>query len=98
MLFLKGYLFSRTQDEYKDLGVSYLQPGEVWNGKTIKEVVRLSKLTAASMYFFSIRSFLFWKFTSSKSDFSFTVSEDYLVVNNAPDIQYGLQYTRRFGW
>lgn len=96
--FLKGYRFSRTQDEYKDLGVSYLQPGEVWNGTTIKEVVRLSKLTAASMYFFSIRSFLFWKFTGSKSDFSFTVSEDYLVVNNAPDIQYGLQYTRRFGW
>lgn len=96
--FLKGYIFVDTQDKYKNLGVSYLKSGEKWNGKTITEPVRLSKLTAASMYFFSIESFFFWNFKGKKSDFMFTMAEDYLVVNNAPDIQFGLQYTRRFGW
>lgn len=96
--FLKGYIFVDTQDKYKNLGVSYLKSGEKWNGKTITEPVRLSKLTAASMYFFSIESFIFWNFKGKKSEFMFTMAEDYLVVNNAPDIQFGLQYTRRFGW
>jgi hypothetical protein len=50
------------------------------------------------MYFFSIESFIFWNFKGKKSEFMFTMAEDYLVVNNAPDIQFGLQYTRRFGW
>ncbi len=95
--FLKGYIFCDTQDEYKKLGVSYLKAGDVWDGTVVKEPVRLSKLTAASMYFFSIESFIFWNFKGKKSDFMFTVGEDYLVVNNAPDIQFGFQYTRRFG-
>lgn len=96
--FLKGYIFVDTQDKYKNLGVSYLKSGDKWNGKTITEPVRLSKLTAASMYFFSIESFIFWNFKGKKSEFMFTMAEDYLVVNNAPDIQFGIQYTRRLGW
>ena len=96
--FLKGYIFCDTQDKYKDLGVAYLKAGDNWNGTVVDEPVRLSKLTSASMYFFSIESFIFWNFKGKKSDFMFTIAEDYLVVNNAPDIQLGLQYTRRFGW
>jgi len=96
--FLKGYIFSNSQDEFQDLGVSYLQSGDIWEGAVLKGVVPLSKLTAASMYFFSIKSYLFLGFKVIKSDLMFTAGEDYLVVNNAPDIQFGVQYTRRFGW
>jgi len=96
--FLKGYIFSDTQDEYKNLGVSYLDSGDQWNGTVIKEPVRLSKLTAASMYFFSIKSYPFLSFKWGESDLTITAGEDYLVVNNAPDIQFGLQYIRKFGW
>lgn len=95
--FLKGYIFCDTQDEYKTLGVSYLKAGDIWDGVVVKEPIRLSKLTAASMYFFSVKSYIFLGFKGKKSDFMLTVGEDYLVVNNAPDIQYGFQLTRRLG-
>lgn len=95
--FLKGYIFSHTQDQYKDLGVRYLQKGDMWEGMAVNEPFRLSKLTAASMYFFSIESFIFIEFRGPKSNFAFHVGEDHLVVNNAPDIQYSFQYTRKFG-
>ena len=96
--FLKGYIFCDTQDKYRDLGVSYLKEGDYWNGKVITQPVRLSKLTAASMYFFSIKSYLVIGCKGKKYDFTFTAGEDYLVVNNAPDIQYGFQLSRRIGW
>mgnify|MGYP001497773198 CR=1 FL=1 len=95
--FLKGYIFSRTQDKYDKLGVSFLQPGDVWEGYTLKESVIPSKFTAASMYFFSVKSYIFMGFKAAKGDFSFNVGEDYFSVNNAPDIQYGFRYTRTFG-
>ncbi len=95
--FLDGYIFSHSQDEYDDLGVAFLQPGEVWEGFEVKEQFKHAKLTAASMYFFSIKSYIFMGFKAAKGDFSFNVGEDYFSVNNAPDIQYGFQYTRTFG-
>lgn len=95
--FLKGYIFSHNQDKYDDLGVYFLQPGNVWEGYEIKEVFRHAKLTAASMYFFSVKSYVFMGFKAAKGDFSFNVGEDYFSVNNAPDIQYGFRYTRSFG-
>ena len=95
--FLSGYIFSRSQDKYNELGVLFLQPGEMWEGFEVKELFKHSKLTAASMYFFSIKSYIFVGFKGRKADFSFNVGEDYFSVNNAPDIQYGIRYTRTFG-
>jgi hypothetical protein len=95
--FLNGYIFSHSQDKYDDLGVAFLQPGEVWEGFEVKEQFKHAKLTAASMYFFSVKSYIFMGFKAAKGDFSFNVGEDYFSVNNAPDIQYGLRYTRIFG-
>ena len=95
--FLKGYIFSRSQDAYDDLGVYFLQDGDTWEGIKIKEVFKHAKLTAASMYFFSVKSYIFMGFKAAKGDFSFNVGEDYFSVNNAPDIQYGIRYTRTFG-
>ncbi|HCR89934.1 MAG TPA: hypothetical protein DIW50_05645 [Prolixibacteraceae bacterium] len=95
--FLDGYIFSHSQDKYDDLGVAFLQPGEVWEGFEVKEQFKHAKLTAASMYFFSVKSYIFMGFKAAKGDFSFNVGEDYFSVNNAPDIQYGFQYTRTFG-
>lgn len=96
--FLKGYIFCDTQDKYQELGVAYLKAGEIWDGKVVPQPVRLSKLTAASMYFFSIKSYLVIGLKGEKYDFMFTAGEDYLVVNNAPDIQWGFQLARRIGW
>lgn len=96
--FLKGYIFCDTQDQYENLGVAYLKAGDMWDGKVVPQPVRLSKLTAASMYFFSIKSYLVIGCKGKKYDFMFTAGEDYLVVNNAPDIQYGFQLARRIGW
>ena len=94
--YLQGYFFSRTQDEFKDLGVIYLKHGDVWEGFVV-DIVPLSKLSAASMYFFSIKSFLYVSYHWGKSKLVITGAEDYPVINNAPDIQLGFQYTRSFG-
>lgn len=95
--FLKGYKFSRNQDQYTDLGVYYLQPGEQWEGFEVNEHFRHGKLTAASMYFFSVKSYIFMGFKAARGEFSFNVGEDYFSINNAPDIQYGFRYTRAIG-
>jgi len=94
--YMKGSVFNRTQDEFRDLGVSYMQHGDLWEGQVVK-VVPLSKLTAASMYFFSVKSYLYFGFKWNKSDLMLTAAEDYPVINNAPDIQLGIQYARRLG-
>ena len=94
--YMQGYIFNRTQDAFHDLGVLYMKPGDIWEGKAVK-VVPLSKLTAASMYFFSVKSYLYIGYKWHKSDLFLTAAEDYPVINNAPDIQLGIQYTRRFG-
>jgi len=96
--FLKGYIFCDKQDKYQNLGVAYLKAGDIWDGKVVPQPVRLSKLTAASMYFFSIKSYLVIGCKGKKYNFMFTAGEDYLVVNNAPDIQWGVQLSRRIGW
>ena len=94
--YLQGYIFSRTQDEYHDLGVIYMKAGDIWEGYEMN-IVPLSKLSAASMYFFSVKTYLYVGYKWRKSNFLITAGEDYPVINNAPDVQLGVQYTRRFG-
>jgi hypothetical protein len=96
--FLKGNIYNDTQDNYRDLGIAYLKSGEVWDGAVISKTPRLSKLTAASMYYFSLKPYFFWGLKSKKSAIYFTICEDYPLVNNAPDIQYGIQFTRNLNW
>jgi len=96
--FLKGNIFNNSQDNYRDLGISYLKSGETWDGAVITKTPRLSKLTAASMYYLSLKPYFYWGVKSKRSEFYLTICEDYPVVNNAPDIQYGFQFTRRMGW
>ncbi|GLB53467.1 hypothetical protein NBRC110019_25080 [Neptunitalea chrysea] len=92
--YLKGSIFSTSQDEYQDLGVSYLRAGDVWEGEEItSSYFPLTKLTPASMYFFSIKTYILLGTRTKNGDFTFTLGEDILSVNNAPDIQYGVSYT-----
>ncbi len=95
--FLKGYIFSHPQDKNDDLGVYFLQPGDVWEGFEVKEEFWQPRFTVASMYSYSLKSYIFMGFKAAKGDFSFNVGEDYCSANNAPDIQYGFRYTRTFG-
>lgn len=92
--FLKGNIYNDTQDNYRDLGIAYLKNGQVWDGTVVSKTPRLSKLTAASMYYFSLKPYFFWGVKGKKSAMYFTICEDYPLVNNAPDIQYGIQFTR----
>lgn len=92
--YLKGYIFSRSQDKYQDLGVSFLKAGDTWEGEEVKKTFDLPKLTPASMYFFSVKTYLIFGRKTGKEDFTFTIGEDVLSVNNAPDIQFGFNYTR----
>lgn len=95
--FLKGNVFNITQDNYRDLGVSFLKPGDSWEGTAVTKTPRLSKLTAASMYYFSLKPYFFWGLKGKHSDLIFTICEDYPLVNNAPDVQFGFQLTRKLG-
>jgi hypothetical protein len=90
--FLEGSIYSTSQDEYENLGVRYLSAGDTWEGVTIEEPFNHSKLTPASMYFFSIATYLVIGRKTPKGDFSVTIGEDLQLVNNAPDIQYGISY------
>lgn len=96
--FLKGNIFNYTQDHYRNLGISYLKAADTWEGTVVNKTPRLSKLTAASMYYFSLKPYFFWGFKGKKSEFIFTICEDYPLVNNAPDIQYGFSLTRKLNW
>lgn len=92
--YLNGYMFSLGQDKYADLGASFLQPGDVWEGYTLQKSIVQSKLTVAALCFFSIKTYLILGFKTDNADFSFTIGEDKISVNNAPDIQYGFRYTQ----
>ncbi|GLB48760.1 hypothetical protein [Neptunitalea lumnitzerae] len=91
--YLKGYIYSGSQDQYENLGVSILRASDTWEGEDINSVFPLSKLTSASMYFFSIKTYFLIGTRSKKGDFNFTIGEDILSINNAPDIQYGISYS-----
>jgi len=95
--YLKGNIFNVTQDNYRDLGISFLKAGDNWDGTTVSKTPRLSKLTAASMYYFSLKPYFFWGLKGKYSDLIFTICEDYPLVNNAPDVQFGFQLTRILG-
>jgi hypothetical protein len=73
-----------------------MKAGDVWEGY-VMNIVPLSKLSAASMYFFSVKTYLYVGYKWGKSDLFITAGEDYPVINNAPDIQLGVQYSRSFG-
>ncbi|MFT6054410.1 MAG: hypothetical protein ACJAS3_003348 [Roseivirga sp.] len=89
---LKGMIFNKTQNNYKDLGVSFLGPGDTWQGVTIEKSFKVNKLTPAAMYFFSLKTYLIVGHKTPNGEFNFTMGEDFTAVNNAPDIQYGFSY------
>lgn len=93
--YLNGNIFNITQDNYRDLGISFLKAGDNWDGNIVTKTPRLSKLTAASMYYFSLKPYFFFGLKGKYSDLIFTICEDYPLVNNAPDVQFGFQLTRK---
>lgn len=94
---LKGYIFSRSQDKYQDLGITVLRKGDIWEGYEVKEVFHHAKLTPSSMYFFSIKLYVFIEYKLRNSKFAINLGEDMQALNNAPDIQYGFKYTINIG-
>lgn len=94
---LDGYIFSRSQDMYQDLGITVLRKGDVWEGYEVEEVYHHAKLTPASMYFFSIKLYVFVEYKFGKSKFAINLGEDMQALNNAPDVQYGFRYTIDIG-
>ncbi len=89
---MKGYYYDPEQLGYHEIGVQYLEEGDVWEGETISQEFPLAKLTPASLYFFSIKSYLILGFHKNNRTFNVFIGEDLISVNNAPDIQLGFQY------
>ncbi len=89
---LKGYYFTWDQTGYEEIGVKFLEEGDVWEGEPVSQEFWLAKLTPASLYYFSIKSYLVLGFHKKGHEFTCYIGEDMISINNAPDIQFGFQY------
>lgn len=90
---LEGSSLDNLQIEYETLGVEYLSPADTWNGVVIQNEFNKNKLTPASMYYFSLKTYFIFGWKTVKSDLNFILGNDLKAVNNAPDFQIGIGYT-----
>ena len=89
---MRGSDLSNGQSGYKTLGVKFLDEGDFWEGEPISQQFYLSKLTPASLYYYSIKTFFMLGFHKNGNEFNVYCGEDLFYVNNAPDIQFSFQY------
>ncbi|SFF52525.1 hypothetical protein SAMN05216283_108136 [Sunxiuqinia elliptica] len=90
---MNGYYFTWDQTGYHELGVEFLQEGDYWEGEPISKEFYLAKLTPASVYYFSVKTYFVMGFHKNGHQFNITCGEDLFSVNNAPDIQFSFQYS-----
>lgn len=90
---MKGYYFTMDQTGYDEIGIRFIQEGDVWEGETISREFPLAKLTPASLYYFSLKTYLIFGFYKNEKQFNVIFGEDLISVNNAPDFQIGFQYS-----
>ncbi len=95
---MKGYYFTMDQMGYHEIGVQFLEEGDIWEGQPISQMFRLAKLTPASLYYFSLKSYLVLGFHKNGRKLNVYLGEDLISVNNAPDIQLGFQYSLPLLW
>jgi hypothetical protein len=89
---MKGYYFTWDQTGYHEIGVEFLKEGDYWEGEPISQEFFLSKLTPASLYYFSVKTYFLLGFHKNGHEFNVYCGEDLFSVNNAPDVQFSFQY------
>ena len=90
---LKGGYLDWEQRGFDKIGVRYLQEGDFWEGEYVKQEFWLTKLASASLYSFSIKSYIVLGFHKCHRSFNIYIGEDIIAFNNSPDFQVGFQYS-----
>jgi len=89
---LKGADFNWDQTGYDEIGIRFLEEGDVWEGEPVSQEFWLTKLTPASLYYFSLKTYLLIGFHRKERAFNIYIGEDLFFLNNSPDFQMGFQY------
>jgi len=91
----QGSLMKNSSDDRDyEIGVSYLQEGDLWKGNIISEGFRLNKFSYDALYKPSCKTFFILGYNKVKrNSFHLYVGEDFFCFNNAPDFQVGFQYS-----
>jgi len=77
-----------------ELGVRYLQEGDIWKGSVITCGFPLNKFSYNALYKPSCKTFFILGYRKVKGNsFHLFVGEDFFCFNNAPDFQVGFQYS-----
>jgi len=95
---LKGAHNGWGQDNYDEVGVRFLEEGDVWEGEDISQEFWLAKITPASLYFFSYKAYLVIGWQRKLKQFNIYFGEDFFYINNAPDFQLGVEYVFPLSW
>ena len=90
---LRGGHLDWEQYGYDKIGIRYLQEGDRWEGEYISQEFWLTKFASASMYSFSIKTYIITGFHRNQHSFNVYVGEDLIASNNSPDFQIGFQYS-----
>ncbi|MGD9932024.1 MAG: hypothetical protein AB7U05_18550 [Mangrovibacterium sp.] len=90
--FMKGAQTAGGEHGYQDLGVRFLQEGDVWEGEPVTQEFWLARLTPESVYYHSVKTYFIFGFHKQGREFTVYAGEDLFFINNAPDIQFGFQY------
>jgi len=77
-----------------EIGVSYLQEGDIWKGNVIPCGFPLNKFSYDALYKSSCKTFFILGYSKVKGNsFHLYVGEDFFCFNNASDFQVGFQYS-----
>ena len=94
---MKGARYNHDKTGYEDIGIRFLGEGDVWEGEPVSQEFYLSKFNPAALYYYSIKTYFMLGFHKKGREFTIYAGEDMLILNNAPDIQYGFQYRMPLG-
>jgi len=90
---MKGSKNDWGQVDYKEIGVSFLEEGDIWEGEEITQEFFLARTTPAALYFFSYKAFFVFGWLHKNHRFNMYIGEDFFYINNAPDFQLGFEYS-----
>jgi hypothetical protein len=90
---MKGGNLGQNQTGYDEIGIQFLEEGDTWEGEPISQQFWLAKLTPASLYYYSFRTFFILGLHRENRAFTIFIGEDMIAINNAPDFQIGFQYS-----
>lgn len=89
---MNGYSFTADQSGFDEIGIGFLQEGDVWEGEIISKEFYLAKLNPEALYYYSVKTYLFLGFHKNGKELNISLGEDLFTLNNAPDVQISIQY------